>query len=115
MKKFIVLLVAVGLLGLLGWKIHQKVQEKRASEAQSGQRGGRAGAVPVEVAAIRKGTMRDIRTFTGSLIPASRFVVAPKVAGRLDRAAIDHMIDPRNYLGSAGAFVDRFLVAARTV
>ncbi|MGE0419651.1 MAG: adenylosuccinate lyase family protein [Acetobacteraceae bacterium] len=39
----------------------------------------------------------------------------PKVAGRLDRAAIDHMIDPRNYLGSAGAFVDRFLVAARTV
>jgi len=37
----------------------------------------------------------------------------PAVAARLDRAAIERLIEPGNYLGSAGRFVDRFLVAAR--
>jgi 3-carboxy-cis,cis-muconate cycloisomerase len=37
----------------------------------------------------------------------------PSLAARLDRAAIERMIDPRNYLGSASRFVDRFLAAAR--
>lgn len=39
----------------------------------------------------------------------------PAVASRLDRAAIEKLIDPRNYLGAAGTFVDRFLAAARAV
>lgn len=39
----------------------------------------------------------------------------PAVASRLDRAAIERLIDPRNYLGAAGTFVDRFLVAASAV
>jgi 3-carboxy-cis,cis-muconate cycloisomerase len=38
----------------------------------------------------------------------------PAVASRLDRAAIERLIDPRNYLGAAGAFVDRFLAGARS-
>jgi len=39
----------------------------------------------------------------------------PSIAGRLDRSAIERLIDPRAYLGSAGAFVDRFLGAARNI
>ncbi|WP_428492312.1 class-II fumarase/aspartase family protein [Rhodopila sp.] len=37
----------------------------------------------------------------------------PAVSGRLDRAAIEKLIDPANYLGSAQGFVDRVLAAAR--
>ncbi len=36
----------------------------------------------------------------------------PAIAARLDRAAIERLIDPGNYLGSAGAFIDRVLAAA---
>jgi len=39
----------------------------------------------------------------------------PAVSSRLDRAAIEVLIDPRNYLGAAGTYVDRFLAAARAV
>ena len=36
----------------------------------------------------------------------------PAVSSRLDRAAIDKMIDPSNYLGSAQGFIDRVVAAA---
>ncbi len=36
----------------------------------------------------------------------------PGVASRLSRPAIEQMIDPGNYLGSAGAFIDRVVAAA---
>ncbi|HET6609603.1 MAG TPA: adenylosuccinate lyase family protein [Rhodopila sp.] len=36
----------------------------------------------------------------------------PAVSGRLDRAAIERLIDPGNYLGSTQAFIDRVLAAA---
>jgi 3-carboxy-cis,cis-muconate cycloisomerase len=39
----------------------------------------------------------------------------PAVATRLDRSAIDRLIDPRNYLGAAGTFVARFRAAAQAV
>jgi 3-carboxy-cis,cis-muconate cycloisomerase len=35
------------------------------------------------------------------------------VAETLDRAAIERMIDPANYLGSTQAFIDRVIAAAR--
>ncbi len=37
----------------------------------------------------------------------------PEVSSRLDRAAIERLTDPAHYLGSADAFVDRVLQAAR--
>jgi 3-carboxy-cis,cis-muconate cycloisomerase len=39
----------------------------------------------------------------------------PTVAARVDRAAIEQMTDPAHYLGSAGAFIDRVLDAARAI
>ncbi|MGE0224155.1 MAG: adenylosuccinate lyase family protein [Acetobacteraceae bacterium] len=38
----------------------------------------------------------------------------PAVASRLDRSAIEQLIDPGRYLGATGAFIDRFLSAARS-
>ena len=37
----------------------------------------------------------------------------PVVAAQLDRAAIERLIDPANYLGSAQGFIDRVVAAAR--
>ena len=37
------------------------------------------------------------------------------VASRLDRAAIERLTDPANYLGSADAFIDRVLQLVQTV
>jgi 3-carboxy-cis,cis-muconate cycloisomerase len=37
------------------------------------------------------------------------------VADRLDRAAIEQLTDPASYLGSASAFIDRVLAAARPI
>ncbi|HET6183195.1 MAG TPA: adenylosuccinate lyase family protein [Acetobacteraceae bacterium] len=37
----------------------------------------------------------------------------PEVSSRLDRASIERLTDPAGYLGSAGAFVDRVVAAAR--
>lgn len=39
----------------------------------------------------------------------------PAVAARLDRAAIERLIDPRAYLGSTDAFIDRFLRVAAEI
>jgi 3-carboxy-cis,cis-muconate cycloisomerase len=39
----------------------------------------------------------------------------PAVAARLDRAAIERLVDPSRYLGSAEAFIDRILGAARAL
>ncbi len=39
----------------------------------------------------------------------------PEVAARLDRAAIDRLTDPANYLGSSSAFIDRALAAVDTL
>jgi 3-carboxy-cis,cis-muconate cycloisomerase len=39
----------------------------------------------------------------------------PAVAARLDRGAIERLTDPARYLGSAGAFIDRVLQAARAL
>jgi 3-carboxy-cis,cis-muconate cycloisomerase len=38
----------------------------------------------------------------------------PVVAARLDRAAIERLIDPANYLGSTQGFIDRVIAAAAT-
>lgn len=75
--------IGCGLLALFAWRAWQIVTEEAPEGA--GGRGGRGGgqAVGVRAEAVTRRTMRDVRTFTGSLRPASMFVVAPKVGGQL--------------------------------
>jgi RND family efflux transporter MFP subunit len=95
MKKATVVLLAVGLLGLLGWAISNRLRSVGATGGTgpggpggSGGR-GRSGPLAVRVAEVRQATVRDIGRFTGTLIPRSLVVIAPKVSGRLEALTVD--------------------------
>ncbi|MDX9982091.1 MAG: biotin/lipoyl-binding protein, partial [Lentisphaeria bacterium] len=85
MKRVAGVLAVAAILGLLGWRIWEKVQEKRAQGATQNGGGARrgGGVVPVVVEPVRRETIRDVRLFTGTLRPDSEFDLAPKIAGRL--------------------------------
>ncbi len=84
MKKYLLFAVVAALLVFLGWRIYTEMT------ASSGEAGGRERqAVAVEVAPVRRLSMRDVGAFTGSTEPAAYFVVAPKVSGRLESLAVD--------------------------
>jgi RND family efflux transporter MFP subunit len=88
MKKLVLGVVAVAILAAVGWQIYKRVV------ASSGPKGPNrsTAAVAVEIEPIRQGQIRDVGVFTGSLIPKSQFVVAPKVAGWL-RELLVHVGD----------------------
>ncbi len=69
----------VGAAVLVGWMIVDRLQAPGAPGANSG------GPVPapVEVAEIRREPIALRRTFSGALEAPARFVVAPKVSGRI--------------------------------
>jgi len=51
--------------------------------------GQRTGIVAVEIAPIVEGPIRDRGLFSGTLVPKSQFVVAPKVSGKLNKLYVD--------------------------
>jgi len=55
----------------------------------SGNSGFRQASVAVEVKPVETGLIRDIGQFSGTLIPKSQFVVAPKVSGRLKKLYVN--------------------------
>ncbi|MFH0910906.1 MAG: efflux RND transporter periplasmic adaptor subunit [Planctomycetota bacterium] len=85
MRKTIPILVAALVLGLLGWRIWSKIR----ADSAPGERRDRNPAMAVEVAAVRQGEIRDVRIFTGSLLSRARYVVAPKIGGRLETLAVN--------------------------
>jgi RND family efflux transporter MFP subunit len=90
MKKLLFALIVLAALGALGWQIALRVREEQNGGAGRRGRGrGPRGAVAVELSPVRTETIREIGRFTGSLSPRSQFVVAPKVAGRLEKLAVD--------------------------
>jgi RND family efflux transporter MFP subunit len=67
------------------WQIITRVFVGGSGPA-AGQRGV---SVAVEIGAIEKGAIRDIGTFSGTLIPKSYFTVVPKISGRLKELYVD--------------------------
>ncbi len=51
--------------------------------------GPRGGTVAVEIAPITEGPIRDLGLFSGTLVPKSQFVIAPKVSGKLEKLYVD--------------------------
>lgn len=87
MKRF---LFYLGVFAAVAAVVYFTVQATWRSDKSPSRRGsGGAVAVAVEVAPVQKKDMADEGRFTGSLLPRSRFVVAPKVAGRLNKLACD--------------------------
>ena len=85
MKKFLVLVIALTIIGLLGWRIyHEILDRKKPSNRQR-----EALAVAVEIAPIQKTSVRDIGSFTGTLNPRAKFIVAPKISGRLEKLLVN--------------------------
>ena len=78
MKKMLLLLVVLAIITIVGWFTYKKIQSTGDVA-----RGRPSMAVPVEIMPIRKDVINDVGIFTGSLIPKSQFVVAPKVSGWL--------------------------------
>jgi len=85
MKKVVLGVVVVALIGLGAWQAHRQI--KAAGGQKGPQRTG--GPVAVETRPVRTGGIRDIGVFTGSLTPKSQFVVAPKVTGWLKELLVD--------------------------
>ena len=77
--------ILAAVLILIGWQVfHRVVASRDGADPRPMQR-----SVPVELAAVEQGTVRDVGVFTGSLLPASRFVLAPKITGRLERIYVN--------------------------
>jgi len=80
-----VIVVCVLLGGLLVFRV---VQKSRISGNASGSRRA-AAAVAVEVTPVKRSAIRDIGRFSGSLLPRSQFIVAPKISGRLEKLLVN--------------------------
>ena len=85
MKKAVGILIGLALIGVLGWQVYQRAP----LSAKGPQRQQRAVAVAVETAPIQNATIRDVGTFSGSLLPKSYFLVAPKISGRLEKLMVN--------------------------
>lgn len=77
------LLVGFILVVLILYRIGQAIFRNSDSE------NFRMAAVAVELSPVENGLIRDMGQFSGSLIPRSQFVVAPKVSGKLKKLYVN--------------------------
>ena len=85
MKKFFSVLLVLLIVAMIGWQAYTRIT---ASADKNGP-GRSAVPVAIETEPIRKDVIRDIGIFTGSLLPKSQFIVAPKVAGWLKKLLVN--------------------------
>ncbi len=85
MKKGITILLFLIFLSLVGIKVYIKIQ----GQGSSSFRGRKGKPVAVELARVKRKTIKDIGNFTGSLKPKTRFLLAAKISGRLERLLVD--------------------------
>ncbi|MGZ5478665.1 MAG: efflux RND transporter periplasmic adaptor subunit [Candidatus Aminicenantales bacterium] len=76
-------IVALLFLIFLAWQIIGRIA---GGGTAAGERGA---AVAVEIGAVERGGIRDIGTFSGTLIPKSYFTVVPKISGRIKELYVD--------------------------
>lgn len=87
MKKIVLIVVVVALfLSFIGWRLYKKMA---GAEGGSAARQARSAPVAVVLQPVRRESIRDVRTFTGNVIPKAQFIAASKVAGRLDRLFVN--------------------------
>ena len=85
MKRILIIVIAIAGIGFLSWQIYEKAS---GSKEGSGPRRGNP-AVAVEIAQVQQASIKDVGRFSGSLSPQSEFIVAPKIAGRLEKILVD--------------------------
>ena len=77
--------ITLAVLGWLGWLLFIRISDA----LEEGESGRQSRAVAVEIAEVERGTIRDIRRFTGTIRPRSEVEIAPRIAGRLKRLYVD--------------------------
>lgn len=85
-KKILAVVLGLAVLSGLGWMVYGRIVQAMKPAEVAG-RGG--GSVAVEVTPITHGTIRDVRTLTGSLRARAQFEVAPRIPGRVERLMVD--------------------------
>lgn len=84
-RKVILIAVVVVIVGLVGWQVYQKAFKSSQGPGIRDQ----AAPVAVEIAAVEKATIRDYGNFTGTLVPKSQYMIAPKISGRLEKLMVN--------------------------
>jgi RND family efflux transporter MFP subunit len=83
-RKYIIALIILILVGFLGWQVYQKISAKQRRSIHQ-----QEVSVAVEVTPVKKSTIRDVGVFTGTLLPKSQFIAAPKIAGKLEKIFVN--------------------------
>lgn len=83
--KRILAAVLIVMAAVFGWIMLGRFQ----GQDSPGDRTKRMHAAPVEVAEIERGPIELRRTYSGTLEALAKFVVAPKVSGRVERLSVD--------------------------
>lgn len=86
MRSTFTTLLILALVAALGWLGYRRLDER--SRAKNTVAAASLPA-PVEVAGVQHGSITLRRTFSGTLEASSEFILAPKVAGRLERLEVD--------------------------
>ncbi len=81
-KYFIAILFIV--TALIGWQLYVKISSSVKDPVRRSNF-----SVAVEVTPVRNATIREVGTFSGTLLPGSQFIVAPKIGGRLEKIFVD--------------------------
>jgi RND family efflux transporter MFP subunit len=85
MKKIFSFLLILLIVTLISWQAYTRI----IASTTKTRPGRSAVAVAIETKPITKDVIRDIGIFTGSLLPKSQFIVAPKVAGWLKKLLVN--------------------------
>lgn len=79
MRRTIIVIIAVVALGIFGWRLFNLITAKLSNSANRMSRP----PVAVQVTEVTRSSIREIRQFTGTVEPQYRYIVAPKVSGRI--------------------------------
>jgi RND family efflux transporter MFP subunit len=86
MKKNIIIgaiVIALAFIAWQSWQIFSSGEEEQVGRSRGAMK------VPVDIQLLQKKTLRDVGEFSGTLLARSRFDIAPKVAGRLEKLHVN--------------------------
>lgn len=85
MKKVLLGVLVLAVLAVAIWQAQRRI----AAAGDDTKKGRPDAPVAVETQLLRTGMIRDMGVFTGSLVPESQFVVAPKASGWITALLVD--------------------------
>lgn len=90
MKRIITILIAIALLGFVGYRVKDAYEAKQVADGKKeGKKGsGAARVVTVDLARAKRGQVREEILLTGSLKPKEQVDVTSKVTGRVEKAFV---------------------------